>query len=309
MELEWISPTVGQWRELLQKVPRANWMQSWPYAKAARVRDFKSIRVGLIKKNNESVGLMVLQEIKLGPIHLIELNRGPLWFTEIPSLQLMKEFTALFRKSFPRRWGRRLRWLPEWDNALEAQEILKQNDFQFTKQTYETIWLDLKKSLVELRSLLKQKWRNCLSKAERSELKVTVDSQGKNLHLFLKYYSEHKQQKNYQGASAEFVYQEVTTAAPLGDVILIWAWAYGEPVAAVMLLKHGKSASYRVGWNTQVGRMHNAHYLLLWKGIELLKNDGLEAFDLGGIKPEAPSLSHFKNGMGGVNTKLPGLFS
>lgn len=301
--------TVGAWRDVLSQAPRANWMQSWPYAQASFLRDQKSTRLALIRDRGGPVGAMALQEIKLGPVHLLNLNRGPLWFVENPSQENLDDFSGLFNEQFPRKLFRRRRWMPEWDRSEPAKNLLQGLGFHLLPQTYETIWMDLTKSEVELRLNLKQKWRNGLHKSERAGLEVISDWQGKNLDLFLQNYEKHKAQKRYSGPTSLFVKEEFRNALPFGDALLLWAHRNSEPIAGIMILLHGQTASYRVGWNTLSGRSCNAHYLLLWQSLQILKVKGLRAFDLGGIKPgEAEGLTRFKQGLGGIETPLLGFF-
>ncbi len=49
-----------------------------------------------------------------------------------------------------------------------------------------------------------------------------------------------------------------------------------------------------------------ATHLLLWQAIEILKADGFEGFDLGGISAEAPGVERFKLGLGGTESWLIG---
>ncbi|HBA41433.1 MAG TPA: GNAT family N-acetyltransferase, partial [Alphaproteobacteria bacterium] len=46
------------------------------------------------------------------------------------------------------------------------------------------------------------------------------------------------------------------------------------------------------------GRKSAATNFLLWQAIEILKERGIDWFDLGGIHPDAaPGLTHFKSGL------------
>ena len=139
-------------------------MQSWPYAKAVRESDQKNTRLGLIRMEGVAVGLMALQEVKLGPIHFISLLRGPLWFAEHPDPAHLAMFAEKFDQEFPRKIFRRRRWLPEWQNDSRLSAIAY---FRRRHETYATSWVDLKPSPEELRHRLNQKWRNALDKSER----------------------------------------------------------------------------------------------------------------------------------------------
>ena len=300
MTFDWTNRTVGDWRKLLQKAEKANWMQAWPYAQASFKRDYKPTRLAVIKRGDLEIGLMAVQEIKLGPIQIVNLFRGPVWLIAQPTEQDFLEFAETFRKEFPNKLFQRLRWMPNWEVNPTTKSVLEKIGFKERPEYFLTIWLDLKKSTDELRNELKQKWRNGLNKSEKSSVKIVKENGLHKLDLFLKFYARHKKLKNFRGPSHAFMKEEITTAFQSGDGFLLWAYVENVPVAGIAILIHGNSGSYRIGWNTEEGRKVNAHYNLLWNAILNLKKLGVEFFDLGGIKPDdAKGISHFKTGMGG----------
>ncbi len=309
LSLEWPALSVGQWRELLSRAPKANWMHSWPYARASHLRDFKHTRFAILKRGRQSIGCMALQEIRLGPVQVINLNRGPLWFSENVSLHDWSAFAQSFRKTFPRRWLLRLRWMPEWTHSPAGLALLTEAGFLKTEQTYHTSWLDLRNTQEELSRNLHPKWRNRLKQSRASNLKVTIDWQGNELLHFLRCYEKHKAAKAYLGPSAEFFRQEFLAAKPFKEACLLWAWQDARPIAGIFVARHGRSASYRMGWNSLEGRSSKAHYNLLWCAIDELRILGVDYFDLGGLLPrEAPELTQFKERMGGDSIELLGIF-
>lgn len=309
MEFDWTPQTIGEWRELLAQAPQANWMQSWPYARAAFLRDHKAAKLALIKKDHLPIGLMVVQEIRLGPIHFVDLQRGPLWFGPHRSESLLREFAELFRKTYPRRLFRRVRCMPEWEESESAKTILKENGFQQLPQTYQTIWIDLDLPLEILRSRLKQKWRNSLNQGEKHGLEIKMDPKGTSINYFLQKYEEHQKVRKYKGPGKEFIKEEFLSALKIGDVMTLWAKQNEDFIAGIMIAFHGQTASYRIGWSTEAGRAARAHHVLLWRAIEMLKEKNLKAFDLGGIKSaEAIGVTQFKRGMGGREQKFIGVW-
>lgn len=309
MKLVWPSQNPTEWERFLKRATQANWMQSWPYAKAVYMRDFKSTKVALIQKNNMDLGVVAIQEIRVGPIHFLEIHRGPLWFEPV-TWDLFLEFAKLLRQTYPRRMLLRLRWLPEWSYEEEKVKELVQYGFQVRPQTYETIVLNLKQGLSEIRGQLDGKWRNGLSKAERSGLKIVTDFSGKRLSEFLSYYQQFKSNKGFLGPSPEFMREEFIAAQAFQNSFLLIAEKSGQTVAGVMIMIHGTCGSYRIGWNSEIGKKDNAHSLLLWSAIEALHSKGIASFDLGGVKSsESPGVTHFKQGMGGQYFRLMGLFS
>ena len=312
MEFDWTKRTVKEWRDLFAEVPRFNVLQAMPYARAVRSVDQKITRYALIKRGAEAVGIVAIQEIKLGLVHVIDLYRGPLWFEADPPVSWLEEFADLFSKTYPSRWLRRRRWLPEWEGSPETDAILKRHGFKFTTQTYETVWLDLSLAEDDLRRRLKSNWRNHLNQGERSISRITQDWTGATADLFLRQYGVDLTLKGYRGRKPNFVREEITAALLFREVVIFWAFDAKDtasPVAAILLFLHGRSASYRVGWTTDVGRKANAHNVLLWEATCVLKKRGLMFFDLGGVEPATgEGLTQFKYGLGGQEFRTPGVF-
>lgn len=305
--------TVQKLNSYLARCPSANWMQSWAYAKASHIRDFKSIRPAVIKLNSDPIGLMLIHEIKLGPIHFIDLKRGPLWFSTTlqkhKSTELLIMFSKQFDAKYPKRLLTRRRWLPEFEKSTNLEDILKAQGFEKRKETFSTVSIDLKISEAELRSKLKQKWRNCLNKSEKQNLTLSIENQTDNIDLFLKKYEEYKQHKAFAGPTSKFIQEEVAIAKTFQQLHILWAYKDQRPIAGMLMLTHGETVSYRIGWNTLLGRQTNAHYLMLWNAILYFKNLQMQCLDLGGILPdEQKDLTHFKLGLGHSPTEFIGMF-
>ena len=309
MNFDWTKRPVAEWHGLLKLVPRSNYLQSLPHARAAGVHDRKNTRYGLIKIGGETVGLLALQEIKLGPIHVVDLYRGPLWLVEDPPVDWLQQFVALFDRTFPRRWLRRRRWLPEWQNSAEVQAMLQNSGFRSNGESYETICLDLTKSLPVLRDEMKGKWRNALVKGEKQNLTIKTDTTGATAGLFLAQYDADRRSKGYHGRSVRFLTEEIKAALSLNEGFILWAYYGVAPIAGIFVLIHGQTATYRVGWTTHAGRRCNAHNVLLWEAIKHLQRSNVTQFDLGGVEPQtAAGLTSFKKGLGGRALALPGIY-
>ncbi|MBK19113.1 MAG: hypothetical protein CMM52_09805 [Rhodospirillaceae bacterium] len=94
-----------------------------------------------------------------------------------------------------------------------------------------------------------------------------------------------------------------------GDLISISAVARRDPIASILLIRHGRSATYYTSWTTTQGRNRKAHNVLLWKGIEELKKQNVRWLDLGGLNTDSASgVARFKLGMGGEVTTLSGTY-
>jgi hypothetical protein len=304
MKLNWQVRTLKEWRQIFSQAKTHNWMQSWAYAQASFKIDRLYTKIALIEKNKTPIGAMSVQQIKLGPIQIINLKRGPLWFVE-PDENLLLEFAEAFRNEFPKTLFQRLRWLPEFEMTQNLVNAIEKIGFSLKKENFITSWIDLTEDLNAINKTLDQKWRNGLNKALKAELTVIVDRDNKNLLSFLNYYDQHLSTKKYRGPTSKFLKEEFIESEMTRDHFFIWALHNGQPISGIAINKFGKSAAYRVGWNTPKGRAKNAHYLLIWKALEICKNEHILQFDLGGMLPdEAQGVTKFKSGLNGKVTQF-----
>ncbi len=309
MEFNFSKRPISEWLELLVEAKRTNWLQSLPYAKVSALRDRKTTRLATLHHEGKMVGLVAIQEIKLGPLHTVDIYRGPLWFCKNPPLNWLEEFAVLFAKTFPKRPLRRRRWLPEWKDSPEVRAALEKAGFQSTTETYETAWIDLDKSEAAIRAQFASKWRNRLNKAEGLKLDIRLDMTGTSTDLFLAHYQLHLIEKTYNARDMHFVREEIEVAAQFKNMLMFWAYEGEDAIASILVMTHGTSGSFRIGWTTPRGKECQAHSLLLWEAIRFLKLKGFDSFDLGGMTPfSSTGIDHFKKGLRGEEFKTPGLF-
>lgn len=158
----------------------------------------------------------------------------------------------------------------------------------------------------QMRARLHQKWRNQLKKAEASPL-VVVDQplDASRHHWFLTAETRQQKDRRYRNYPADFLL--AFAAANKGAARLYTAQLEGEPVAAMLVLKHGHMATYQAGVTTPAGRLHCAHNLLLWRIMRDLQRRDVRVFDLGRAD-SSPGLKRFKLGSGARLQKLSGSF-
>jgi hypothetical protein len=160
-----------------------------------------------------------------------------------------------------------------------------------------------------------QKWRNCLNKAERSELEV-VEGTGMDLYEeFLKLANEMVKRKNLTKAHVDSFrgYKRIQERLPdsLKMNIMI-GMNENVPVCAAVCSAIGDTGMYIFGATAQKGLQLNASYLLQWRMIQWMKGRGVRYYDLGAFNPSLnPGVYHFKLGIAGKNgweETFPGTF-
>ena len=74
----------------------------------------------------------------------------------------------------------------------------------------------------------------------------------------------------------------------------------GIPIAGLVGSALGDTGIYLFGATNEHGMNAKGAYLLQWRMIQWLKQNGVTHYDLGGINPEAnPGVYHFKQGLSG----------
>lgn len=311
--IDWNTLNVADWEERLAGIRRLPVLQALPYARAVRSSKQMSARWGLIRIDGAEAGLLQIQEVGLlGPaIHLLTLDRGPVWFDGAGSLDHWREFLETFNGAFPRRIGRRRRFMPELAETDATRKMLADAGFRRNSALpgYQTIWLDITPDPERLRAGLKQKWRNTLNKSERQGLTVEIDDGTSRLDWLTKRYAEDKKARDYPGPKPAFLLSVGRAFATDGKLIILAAMKDGTPQAGAMLLLHGGSATYQTGWAGAEGRKLGASSLLLWHAVTELKARGIRDFDLGGINDrDAAGVKAFKAGLGGTEVRLVGQY-
>lgn len=311
--IDWNSLTIGDWEARLAQVRRLPVLQAMAYAQAVRATRQMSARWGLIRIDGAEAGLLQIQEVSLArnAVHLLTLDRGPVWLDGFGSLDHWRRLLEAFDAAFPRRLGRRRRLLPELADTPAARDLMAASGFRRRAGMpgYQTIWLDLTREPDALRANLKQKWRNTLNKSERQGLTVEIDDTGGALPRLLSRYADDKASRGYPGPAPSFLAALGRSFAAHGKLLVVTACHDGPAEAAVMLLLHGTSATYQVGWSNAEGRRLGAPTLLLWRAVSALKERGIRDFDLGGVNDrDAAGVKAFKAGLGGTEVRLVGQY-
>ncbi len=310
--IEWNILSSEQWSERLLRVKRLNLLQSYEYGIAMSKLDRQKVRRGIIYRDGKEIGIAQVLEagILKNVIHAQLLDRAPLWFDGYGSIEDFKGFIDCFSKEFPKRLGRKLRFIPEFEDSSLACSVMNESGFiPATKEGYQTIWLDLRPDLEILRKNLNKKWRNMLNQAERKKLEIVWSEGGSNFAWLMTNYAKDKESKGYKGASLKTVISLSGEFSRGQNMLMGTAILDSKPIAAILLFIHGGSATYQIGYSSDIGRKARAHHLLLWSALEQLKGRNINDFDLGGINDgTAEGVKIFKKGMGGKIIKTLGIY-
>ncbi|MEM8732044.1 MAG: GNAT family N-acetyltransferase [Pseudomonadota bacterium] len=143
------------------------------------------------------------------------------------------------------------------------------------------------------------KWRNRLRRAQDGSLRIDsgpLPDTGD--HWLLTQEEAQARARGYRRLPARFT-RAWRAANGARSTRLFVAKIGKTPVAGMLFLCHGKTASYHIGWSSDIGRRSHAHNLLLWRVACWFEARGYTWIDLGTLDTETtPGLARFKLGAG-----------
>lgn len=166
--------------------------------------------------------------------------------------------------------------------------------------------LQLDPSTDVMAARLGQKWRNRLRHGQAQGLVIRGRPMPPDKRFWL-FKAEALQsiRKWYQPLPPEMI--AAMAACKPGAVQVFTAYHLGRRVAAMLFLRHGREATYQIGWSTAEGRRLSAGPACMWRAMVELQAMGTDRIDLGAAdKSLAPGLAHFKRGTGAELRALGG---
>lgn len=157
----------------------------------------------------------------------------------------------------------------------------------------QTALLDLTQPVANRWAAQHPKWRNQLRRAERAGMRViqTTLPADPN-HPVLLAEASQAAGRGYRNWPPELT-AAFAAAAP-NQTRLFTALYQRQPIAHMLFLRHGRTATYHIGQISDVGKKLRAHNLLLWRGSEWLAHNGHDSLDLGLLGERSPGLTRFK---------------
>ncbi|MFH1616620.1 MAG: peptidoglycan bridge formation glycyltransferase FemA/FemB family protein [Planctomycetota bacterium] len=305
--------TYPQWDKLLKQCNKTNLLQAWEYGEAKRiVEGWGPIRY-VVLDGSEPVGLVQVLN-KLLPLFggFTRINRGPLFLCDTVNRDTLNEIVentllALYREIVEKK-GYCLAIAPEIEQSEEIDQMLERLGFQAAGGTcWSSSVVDLLLSENDLFRDLRGKWRNLLRKSEKMGLELEQTCTDEAMGFLMEKYCYMQKEKGFAGVPKNILMELRRLIQPADRMQILFAQKNGIRIAGILVVGHGDSCTYLVGWNTPDGRQLQANYFLLWQAVMSFRHTGYRWFDLGGVDREiTPNIAHFKTGLGGDNYRLAG---
>ena len=291
MKVEWGTQDMNAW-DTAHAQAAGPLQQDWAYGSTMLVSGGTVIRA-VIQADGQSLGLAQCVVRRFGNFGGVALcTRGPLWLSPLSGKDKAHAY-RLLRQSLP---VKGLRFMFVTPNEPISEDV-GLSPFKRVMTGYSTALLDLSPSMADLRAGLEKRFRHRVGGAEKSEL--TVHRVGTNVGQYRWLMDAEQLQRDnrgLQGMPLHFVDAYIASRKQPGHNVLTLRADIGrDRVAGMMFLLHGQAATYQIGWTSDAGRDAHAHNLLLYKGMEALKERGIRSLDMGGINTgRSAGIARFK---------------
>ncbi len=298
------------WDRLIGRAGRSSLEQSWPYGEAVAATARVRVARAVVHRRGEPAAMVQAFTRRIAGLgKLVRIARGPLWLDDGCAAGDHEAIIAAIDATW--RLGRRelAVWMPELPAGSDSDSVMRRSGMRRMVTGYTSAWVDLGRSEEALRRDLHGKWRNMLRAGESAGLTVeAATGGGAELDWLLEHYGPLRRQRRFLGPEPDLIRAFASAAARPDDVLVMRALRHGSPVAGILFLRHGASATYYVGWTGDDGRRLRAHNLLLWHAMSVLREKSVAWLDLGGISAAAPGVARFKLGVGGEVFTLAGTY-
>jgi hypothetical protein len=298
------------WDGLLARAGKSSLEQSWAYGAAMEALSRRRVRRGVLSDSAGPLAAIQAFERRIAGLGtLVQITRGPIWLrphiasTDIAAgMKLIRSTWRIARREI-------VLWMPELPDIPENHTIMRGLGARRMVTGYSSAWMDLRRDEESLRAALKGAWRNPLKAAEASPLRVEVSTESGEsaLDWLLGEYESFRRKTRFAGPDGRLI--RALAGSPMSRPMILRAYDHRQPVAGILILRHGNAATYSIGWTGPDGRTHRAHHLLLWRALREMRKSGIEWFDVGGLFANtAPGIARFKLGMGGEVFTLAGTY-
>lgn len=307
MKLIWNPEDAAAWQDFHAR-QHGSLQQAWAYGQALRTLGVEVHRA-LVVDGERVLALAQFQCRRLAfYIGLASCSRGPVWAPETTPDERAQAL-ALLKKSIPTRAWRATVFSP--DQAIDAEQLQALRGLHRVMTGYSTVMLDLRQDEAALRAALDGKWRNRLVRAEGLPgVQVHVRASAREAQWLLERENLQRQSRGFHALPTAFVQAYIDSHAERSQSFWVASAVQGrQTLGAMLFLRHGQVASYHIGWADDEGRRLNIHNRLLWQAMLVLRSQGVERLDLGGVNTRAlPGISRFKLGTGGQLLTLAGTY-
>jgi len=297
------------WYEAMEKFDDANIYQTWAYA--AVIAGRRNMSHVVLKRNGDVVAIALarIAKVPLLKLGIAYVHWGPLWRRGAADkdTETFRQAIRALRNEFVCKRGLVLRLFPVLfdDRSGDIATMLNEEGFSSVagQGHGRTILMDLNLPLEDLRDGMRPHWQRELKVAEKKELRVEEGAGDQLFESFIHMYEEMVSRKRFVEPNDIHAFRRIQAALPEKHKMKVMLCRTAEEVSAGAICSAGgKSAIYLFGATSNAGMKSRGSYLLQWRFIGHLKEQGITAYNLNGVNPVTnPGTYKFKNDLAGKN--------
>jgi peptidoglycan pentaglycine glycine transferase (the first glycine) len=288
IHLSTATPTIVNrktWDAFVTDHPAGHLLQTWAWGELKARFGWHAIRLAVVKEEHILAGAQVLFRPVPPAFSLAYVPKGPLvnWTDRTQANALLAGLHRLCRSKH----SILLKIEPHASNNDALRDAISRYGFivsPFTVQPPRTILVDLTPAEEAILAAMKQKTRYNIRLAARKGVTVRHGT-SRDLPTFYRLMQITSQRDRFGIHSLDYFRAAFELLAP-DRVALLLAEVQGEPVAGLMVFKHGATAYYLFGASSNTHREKMPTYLLQWEAMRCAKAYGCQSYDLWGI-PDA----------------------
>ena len=299
----------GRWQEAIETFEDLNIYQTDSYG-AERYGE-KNVSHLVVKRDNRVIaaaqcGIVKPPIIRSGVAHV---RWGPLWKGKdgLADPENFRQAIRALRNEYTCRRGLLLRVYPNLfeDEAGNCAEILQEEGYSPWRigERDRTLVIDLERSLQELRSGMSKRWRHHLNRAEQSALDLVEGSEDGLFEEFMPIYREMLDIKGIAESTDITRFRRAQKRLPAEWKMRVFLCRTGgKACAGIIGSAMGKIGITMFRATNAEGRKCEAAYLVHWRALQWLKEQGCKGYDMDGINPVTnPGTYQYKSGLCGRN--------
>ena len=294
--------TKNEWNNLITLFDDVTIFQTWEYGEK------NSMHLShLVLKYADDVVACAQVRIFKPPIFkagIAYINHGPLWIIKNnKNIDVLKKIANVLIQEYVNSRKLSLKVNLEYEKtdsyANDIMDIFIEFGYIKKEHKEQHPILTLNNSIEELRKGLDQKWRNQLNIADRNSLEIIEGYEDQYITEFSKIFKSMIFQKKFTKPESIDGFIDVFKILPYNLRPLVILCKYeNEFIAGGVFSTLGTTGIYLFGASNNKGRDLKASYLIQWRIILWLLQNGFSRYNLSGInKINNPGTYHFKVGI------------
>lgn len=299
------------WDDFVKSNSSGSFLQSWLWGDFQSAADFRIIRL-IIFEESEIIGVCLLVERKLsfGKIYWYA-PWGPVIKDGLQESQFKLILQALRAHFAASQKGNEvfLRIEPHLQTNEIRKTLLSEAKYillEKSVQPKDTLLLDLTQTEDDLLRNMHSKTRYNIRIAIRHGVTVSEETGDEGLKVFYAMAREIEKRGGFHYHAEKYYKKMLEVLEKEQGISLLVARHDGEPLAAGIFIRFGKTFTYAHGASYKKKAHVMAPHLLHWEAVLQAKKQGFQGYDFFGIAPDEDpkhpwaGISRFKRGFGGT---------